>query len=334
LRVECRKDTRMASAALKFVSKLRVSLTDRCNLRCDYCMPPQGVPLVPHSEILRYEEIAKAARLIARSAGLGQVRLTGGEPLIRPHVPRLVEMLKATGAGEVTLTTNGHLLAREAAALRSAGLDRVNISLDTLRPEVYAAITRGGEISAALAGIEAALAAGFAPVKINAIVLRDANLDELPDMVLFAADRGLEIRFLEAMRIGQLAAGHEDRFVPLREMLSVLERRFEVELGPHPPGGTSRPAALKDRRTGREHSIGFIASESAPFCSSCARLRLTAEGMLLPCLLSCEGEDLRGFLRSGSASPGEFEALLARVQARKPALRARENLQYMSKIGG
>ncbi len=324
----------MAAPPLKHVSKLRVSLTDRCNLRCDYCMPDGGVPLLPHADILRYEEIAEIVRLIARTAGLGQVRLTGGEPLVRPDVAVLVAMLRDTGAGEVTLTTNGQLLAREAARLRAAGLDRVNVSLDTLKPGVYSALTRGGDLGRTLSGIDAALAAGFSPVKINVVALRDVNLGELQDLAAFAAGRGLVVRFLEAMRIGELLRNHAERFVPLSEMLAVLGGRFDVDLAPHPSGGTSRPALLRDRSTGRESEAGFIASESAPFCSSCSRLRLSAAGTLMPCLLSCEGEDVRGMLRSGSAGGGAFEALLARVQARKPRLRACENPQLMSRIGG
>ncbi len=316
------------------VSKLRISVTDRCNLRCLYCMPPEGIPLEDRSEILRYEEIAEIAGLMARFAGLKQARLTGGEPLLRAGLPDLVRMLAKAGVGEIALTTNGQLLAGLAAALKDAGLGRVNVSLDSLDRDKYSELTLGGTLDRTLAGLDAAVAAGLTPVKINTVVLRGYNFGELPALARFAASRGFTIRFLEAMRIGELAAVHEERFVPAAEMIAALEAEFEVRILPHPWGGTSRPAVLKDRKTGRESEAGFIASESLPFCSSCSRLRLTATGMLLPCLLGGEGEDLKARIREGGLSGQDMRDIVRKVLMRKPRVRGKENRQYMSRIGG
>jgi cyclic pyranopterin phosphate synthase len=315
------------------VDKLRVSVTDRCNLRCTYCLPPWGVPLVSHDEVLRYEEIAEIVRTFVRTAGLGVVRLTGGEPLLRGGLSELVRQLAATGV-EVALTTNGHLLPAYAAELREAGLSRVNISLDTLRAEAYATLTGGGEVEAALAGIEAAGIAGLHPIKVNTVVLRGVNEDELPALVRFARARGLSLRFLEAMRIGELRKGHAERFVSLGEMLRHLGEEFEVDLGPHPEGATARPARLKDRGTGEETTVGFIPSESAPFCRTCRRLRLTSRGRLLACLLSDRGVDLRSWVRDPGRDETTFREKVRRTLSLKPDTRGAENTEFMSRLGG
>ncbi|MHC5038067.1 MAG: GTP 3',8-cyclase MoaA [Planctomycetota bacterium] len=319
----------------KGIDKLRVSVTDRCNLRCTYCLPEEGVTLVPHREVLRYEEITEIVRALIQYGGLRRVRITGGEPLLRPQLAELVRMLASEGLEEVTLTTNGHLLPKRAPALKSAGLGRVNISLDSVRPQTYGDLTGGGSLEKVFAGIQAAVKADLTPVKLNAVVLRGINDDELPDLVRFAAVIGAQVRFLEAMCIGELSRGHKERFVPLREMIERLASEFKVELRGHPEGETARPALLRDRRTGRRVEVGFIPSESAPFCRSCRRLRLTATGRLLGCLLSDEGEDLRAWVRA--SSPGRIErfcAMVKRTFEKKPLQRGEANPEFMSRIGG
>jgi len=314
------------------VEKLRVSVTDRCNHRCFYCMPKEGVPLVEHGEVLRYEEVRDITAAMVETAGLLRVRLTGGEPLLRFGVANLVAMLKETGVEEVSLTTNGALLPRYAEALREAGMNRINVSLDTLDPKTYGKITGGGSLDRALAGLASAQKAGFAPIKVNCVVIRGVNDQELPAMVRFAAQEGFVLRFLEAMRIGELRENHAEHFVSLREMTIALSKEFDVEVGDHPLGATSRPLRLRSPTLNTE--VGAIPSESAPFCHGCARLRLTVTGLLMPCLLGGEGLDLRQWVRSTPRSVQGFSGLVREAMNRKPLLRGREQAEYMSRIGG
>lgn len=322
----------MAQPDPPFVEKLRIAVTDRCNHRCRYCMPEHGVPLVTHREVLRYEEIERIVSAMVRTASLRTVRLTGGEPLLRPGLDRLVDMLVRTGVDEVALTTNGSRLARHARALARAGLARVNLSLDTLDPERYRKVTVRGRLADALEGLDAAIEHGLAPVKLNCVVLRGVNLDELPRLVRFAHRKGVRLRLLEAMRIGQMCGPYGLRFVPLAEIIERLGRDFETELGPHPPGATSRPLRL--RSADLQTEIGIIASESAPFCTGCARLRLTATGRLLACLLSDAGVDLRSWVRSSQPGLDAFRQLVQDTLGLKPRCRGPERSEFMSRIGG
>jgi len=321
------------------ISYLRISVTDRCNLRCVYCMPPEGVPWRPHDEILRYEEIETVARAAAE-LGVSKLRLTGGEPLVRHGLVDLVRKLSAVpGVDDLALTTNGTLLAGWAAALRRAGLKRVNISLDTLRAERFAEITRGGHLEDVLAGIEAAEEAGLVPIKINTVVVRGLNDDEVVDFARRTQEDGWNVRFIELMPIGnnQLAdAGWRARCVPADE----IRRQIEAALGPLQPaklaagGGPARTYRL----AGARGTLGFITPVSEHFCTGCNRLRLTADGHLRPCLMSEREIDLRTPLRQG-AGVAEIKALLLQGIEAKPLRHHLEECEQprdrvMSQLGG
>jgi cyclic pyranopterin phosphate synthase len=283
------------------ISYLRISVTDRCNLRCIYCMPPEGVALIGHGDLLSYEEI----RTVVRSAaglGISEVRLTGGEPLIRAELPILVRMLsQIEGIEEVSLTTNGTLLQKYASELKQAGLKRVNVSLDTLKADRFRYITRFGEVADVLAGIEAAMVNGLCPVKINMVVMRDINDDEVLDFASMTYKEGWHVRFIELMP-----------FTDMMQLVPSSEVRQRVEvlgvLEPCPSIAGNGPARYF-RLPGARGTIGFISPMTEPFCSSCNRIRLTSCGSLCPCLLSDDGIDLKQPLRS-NASIREIERLI------------------------
>ncbi len=313
---------------------LRVSVTDRCDRRCVYCMPPEGVALYSHDEILRLEEIVDAVRLLKERFGLRRVRLTGGEPLLRRGVVDLVRMLSELGLDQVLLTTNGLRLAELAGPLRDAGLSRVNVSLDSLDPATYRRITRGAELRPVLEGIDAARAAGLTPLKLNTVVLRGENDRELCGLVRFAMEKGVVVRFLELINLGEAARIHAERFVPLHEVLATLREEFEVESTERVGSSPSMRVMLRERGSGARVEIGVIASETRPFCSLCDRLRLTARGELRGCLMSDAGVDLRGWLRSAERRGEEFDDLVRRAFAAKPARRAASASHLMCKVGG
>lgn len=292
------------------INYLRVSVTDRCNLRCIYCMPPSGVPLIPHSQILSYEEILRVVRATSE-VGINKIRLTGGEPLVRAQLPELVAMLsRVPGIEEVSLTTNGTLLRKHALELKEAGLNRVNVSLDTLKPARFHDITRRGELSTVLDGIEAAKEAGLHPVKINMVVMRYVNDDEVLDFARMTVDREWHVRFIERMPFN----GQVD-FVPTAE----LQERIGLlgKLEPRVPPRGNGPAAYY-RLPGAIGTIGFITPLSEPsFCSRCNRLRLSADGRLRPCLVSDDEIDLRTPLRN-NAPLSELKRLVLQAVASKP----------------
>lgn len=291
---------------------LRVSVTDRCDLRCAYCMPEEGRPLSPRSEILSYEDIAQFVRAVRAAYGVFHVRITGGEPLVRPQLENLIGMLAAEGIRDVALTTNGQLLAQKADALKRAGLGRVNISLDSLRPDVFARITRGGVLQRTLDGIEAALAAGLRPVKLNTVVLRGINDQEAPDLVRFAIGHGCQIRFLELMPIGEAAASFDRLFVSSADTRASLRGRFQLEPLPIDSSSTSRDYRIQDL-AGRMTIAGFISPTTEPFCAGCRRLRLTAKGSLIGCLARPQAIPVADLLRNGATrDPG---LILAAVEA-------------------
>lgn len=295
------------------INYLRVSVTDRCNLRCRYCMPESGVRLKTHEEILRLEEII---RLLGVAVGLGltRIRFTGGEPLVRKNFSYLVASAAALpGVADLALTTNGILLAEKAKELRRAGLRRVNISLDTLDPERFAYLTRGGDLARVKEGIAAALASGLDPVKINVVVTRGFNEDEVEAFAALSLERPLHVRFIELMPLGE-AAGQAEGFVPVDELLARLRR--VVALEPVEVAG-SGPASYY-RLPGGRGTVGFIAALSRCFCAECNRLRLTADGKLRPCLAGGREIDLRGPLRAG-AGDEELAALFRLAAALKPA---------------
>jgi GTP 3',8-cyclase len=318
------------------IDYLRVSVTDRCNLRCGYCMPPEGVPQRSHDEILRYEEIETVVRAAA-GVGIRAVRLTGGEPLVRAGIVDLVAALsRIPGIEDVAMTTNGTLLVEQAERLAAAGLSRVNVSLDSLRPERYRAMTRRGRLEDALAGIAAAQRAGLSPVKVNAVILRGVNDDEIVDLAGKTVSAGWNVRFIEPMPVAGdvLPGGAAARLVPAEE----ARRRIEAALGRlEPARGAGNGPARVYRLRGANGTIGMITPVSRPFCSACNRIRLTAEGVLLGCLLGGGETDLRAVLRRGGRVD-EVSGLLREAVRRKPAGHSLPQIgaigRAMSQIGG
>jgi len=313
------------------ITYLRISVTDRCNLRCIYCMPASGVPWRPHAEILRYEEIVRIARAAA-GIGIRKVRLTGGEPLVREGIVELVrELHRIPGIDEIVMTTNGALLSRYAKALAAAGLARVNISLDSLRADRFRKITRVGNLEETLAGIRAAQEMGLSPVKLNTVVMRGINDDEIADLAGKSLE-GLTVRFIEWMPIGGVPAGFAGKFVPGDEIKARIEERF----GPLVEVRAEGPARVY-RIPGAAGEIGLITALSAPFCDRCNRMRITADGKLRPCLLSPVEIDLKGPLRTG-ADEEELSELLKEGIKRKPyahgMVRDFPRDRAMSEIGG
>jgi cyclic pyranopterin phosphate synthase len=287
---------------------LRISVTDRCNLRCQYCMPEPDYAWLPRESILDFEEIAVLVDAFT-SLGVDRVRITGGEPLLRRNLPRLIELIAARpSVRDLALTTNGVLLADQATTLRSAGLHRITVSLDTLRRDRFQAIARFDELDAVLAGIDAASRAGFDSLKIDTVVIRGKNDDELPALLQFARGVNAELRFIEYMDVGGATHWSIGAVLSQREILA----RLEAEFGPIAvlPGRDSAPAErfrLPDGTT-----FGIIASTTQPFCAACDRSRLTADGLWLLCLYARGGLDLRQPLRQG-ATPEELVHLIRTV---------------------
>jgi GTP 3',8-cyclase len=281
---------------------LRISVTDRCNFRCTYCMPKEvfgpGFHFLPKSALLSYEEISRLVRILARQ-GVEKVRLTGGEPLLRTDLPELVRMLAAVpGIADLTLTTNGMLLARQAAAFKEAGLGRVTVSLDSLDDEVFRAMNDVGRSAAAvLAGIDAAAAVGLGPIKVNAVVQRGVNDHTLVGLARHFRGSGHVVRFIEYMDVGTTNGWRLAEVVTAEEIVARIDAVFPLEpLGPNYPGEVARRWRYRDG--GGE--IGVIAAVSQPFCGDCSRLRLSSEGRLFTCLFAATGFDLRAPLRGGA----------------------------------
>jgi GTP 3',8-cyclase len=296
------------------ISYLRISVTDRCNLRCRYCMPPEGIRLKSHADILRYEEIVRIVAALVPE-GITNVRLTGGEPLVRPGIPRLIRMLcDVPGLEDIALTTNGQLLEREAAALREAGLRRINVSLDTLRPDRYHEITLGGELEPVWRGVAAAREVGLQPIKLNAVLIRGMNDDELADFARLTLELPLDVRFIEFMPMGETGFWSPEVVVPEAEARARIEAVAPLEPAPTP--ATSRGGHAW-RLPGALGTVAFISPLSQPFCSACNRLRLTADGQLRPCLLSDESVDLRAVVRGGGTND-DIRQAFARALATKP----------------
>jgi cyclic pyranopterin phosphate synthase len=297
---------------------LRISVTDRCNFRCPYCMPEEiygeGYRFLPKEELLSFEEIERLARLFVE-LGVEKVRITGGEPLLRHQLPRLVEMLAAIpGLRDLTLTTNGLLLSKQARELRDAGLRRVTVSLDSLDPEVFRRMSgRSLGPERVLEGIEAAERAGLRPIKINCVVQRGVNDAGVLDLARRFRGTGHVVRFIEFMDVGTLNHWELSQVVPAREIVERIEAVFPLE-----PLEPSHPGEVAERHRYRDGSgeIGVIASVTQPFCGSCTRARLTIEGRLVTCLFAPGGTDLRAPLRAG-ASDAELRSLVAGVWSRR-----------------
>lgn len=314
---------------------LRISLTDRCNFRCVYCMPAVGMKFQPRDELLTDEELLRLVRIFAK-LGFKKLRLTGGEPTVRPHLVDLVREMKAfPGIEEISMTTNGLLLSRLAAPLKEAGLDRVNVSLDTLDPVKFKLMTRGGRLDLVWAGLEAADSVGLSPIKINAVVVRGHNDHEVGELAALTLDRPWQMRFLEIMPMEGVGVVYDEGLVTSAETKARLEERF----GPLEPIETapSDPARLW-RIPGARGTIGFISPVSAPFCAHCNRVRLTADGKLRLCLLRPDELELRDLVRSGADDATLEQQLLAGIW-RKPwghglAEGERNTGRGMSQIGG
>src|SRR3954470_7621485 len=279
-------------------SYLRISVTERCDFRCVYCMPAEGIKLAPKADLLTYEEIARVAR-VGATLGLTKIRLTGGEPTVRAELTTLVRMLASIpGIGEISMTTNGAQLEHLARPLKEAGLGRVNISIDSLDRDRTREIARRDVLAAVLRGIDAAAAAGLTPLKLNAVVMRGVNDDELADLVAFAHARGAQMRFIEYMPMGAARFDAHNRTVTAAEMLERLRAQFDLVREPSPADASDPARGWVCARTGAR--VGFITSISEHFCGTCSRMRLTAEGGLRPCLHQDAEVDVRTLLRSSA----------------------------------
>ncbi len=294
------------------INYLRLSVTDRCNLRCRYCMPADGVQWLPRHDILRFEELERIARQ-AVALGLDKIRLTGGEPLVRKGVVSFLERLAAVpGLHSLVLTTNGLLLEQMASDLRRAGVQRLNVSLDSLRPATFAQITRGGDLHQVLVGIAAAQAVGFPPVKLNVVVMRGVNDDELADFAQLTVQEAYTVRFIEYMPTTN-DAEWRSTWVSGREILHHLERRYSLQALPTvDPSGPARYFRI----AGAAGQIGIITPVSNHFCDRCNRIRVTASGVAKGCLFARGGVDLKPYLRQGDEAVREA---LRQIATNKPA---------------
>jgi cyclic pyranopterin phosphate synthase len=281
------------------INYIRVSVTDKCNYRCDYCMPEQGVhPEGRHTEYLSYEELARIIKAFV-ALGVAKVRLTGGEPLVRKNLSSLVEQISDfEGLEDIALSTNAHHLAREAEALHKAGVTRINVSIDSLQPKRFNRITRGGDLEKVMAGIEKALEIGMTPVKFNMVVMKGTNDDEIEAMVDFGLAKGVEVRFIETMPIGPAGVSMMDQHYPAAKILARIKKHIGKDL--IPSTGKSHDGPARNFVVGENGTrIGVISAVSDNFCATCNRVRLTAKGILALCLGQKDSVDLRTPLREG-----------------------------------
>ncbi len=313
------------------IKYIRLSVTDRCNLRCRYCMPAEGIRPISHKDVLSYEEIKRLVKIFY-SLGVDKVRLTGGEPLVRKGIVDLVRMLSSIASDiKVTITTNGVLFSEKAVLLKEAGLSRVNISLDTLNKKKFAYITRGGNLEDVIRGIDSAIECGFNPVKLNVVVIRNFNTDEVLDILNFAAERGCVVRFIEFMPVDR-RVWKENSFVSIKEIEDIIKKAGrllpadEVGYGP----------AVYYMVEGLNVKVGIIAAVSSHFCDRCNRLRITADGKLLGCLFSSSFLDLKSMLRQGFSDEKIVKEILSFIKTKPKGYMAVKDEQTfaMTKIGG
>jgi len=326
----------------RVVRDLRISVTDRCNFRCGYCMPEDGLAWLPRHEILTFEEIERVARLCVERWGFTGIRLTGGEPTVRAGLPTLVGMLSGLGV-DLALTTNGASLRLLADDLRAAGLGRINISCDSLRPDRFLAITHRDALRQVLDGIDAAVAAGFSPVKVNAVLMRGVNDDEVLDFAAFGREKGVVVRFIEFMPLDADGAWTGEQVVSAAEILAAIGAVYPLEPLLGPGAGSagqrgSQPAERYVYADGRGE-IGIVPSVTRSFCGTCDRVRLTADGMFRNCLFATRETDLRALLRDG-ASDDDLAAAIEADVGRKWAGHSIGQVHFvrparsMSQIGG
>ena len=301
----------------RVATDLRVSLTDRCNLRCAYCMPPEGLDWLPAPEVLTGDEIVRLITIGVETLGIREVRFTGGEPLLRSDLADIIAASAALAPRpEISLTTNGIGLERRAAGLKSAGLDRINVSLDTVRPEVFRKLTRRDRLDDVLTGLAAAAAAGLTPVKVNAVLMRDLNDDEAPELLAYCVERGYELRFIEQMPLDAQHGWKRTEMVTSGEVLASLSAAFELSDDIE----RSRGAAPAETFlvNGGPARVGVIAAVTRPFCGACDRVRLTADGQVRNCLFARSESDLRSALRSGATDAEIADRWRAAVSSKLP----------------
>lgn len=290
---------------------LRISVTDRCNFRCTYCMPAEGLDWMAREDLLTYEELTRVARVCVERFGFNGIRLTGGEPTVRANLPVLIEQLSSLGV-DLSLTTNGTTLTNLAPALVSAGLERINISLDSLKRERFEQITRRDELDKVLEGIDAAVGAGLAPVKINCVVMRGVNDDEIVDFARFGRERGVTVRFIEFMPLDAQGEWTNEQVVTKAEILAAIGDVFPLE----PVAERESDPAARWRYVDGGGEFGVIPSVTEAFCESCDRVRLTADGMLRHCLFATRELDLRTLLRNEATDDDLAAAITAEVGAK------------------
>lgn len=315
----------LVDALKRPIKDLRISVTDRCNFRCSYCMPLDEYEWINKKEILTFEEISRLANLFV-GLGVEKIRLTGGEPLVRQNLDKLVAQLSSiTGLKDLCLTTNGALLVDKVAALKASGLKRLNISLDSLSPEKFRQMTKRGDLSKVLEGIFAAKHYGLDPIKLNAVIEKGINEDDILSLVEFSRDNGFALRFIEYMDVGNANDWTSGKLVSKREIIEKINSRYPLkEVGR--AGGTA-PSVDYEFADGRG-DVGVIASVTEPFCSSCTRVRLTADGKIVTCLFSGAGHDVKGLLRGG-ASDEEISQFIISIWQRRADRYSAERLEAL-----
>lgn len=321
----------------RIATDLRVSLTDKCNLRCSYCMPAEGLEWMPGEEVLSDEELVRLLRIAVERLGVTDIRLTGGEPMLRPGLEHLVgEIAALSPRPRLSMTTNGIGLAKRAAPLAAAGLDRINVSLDTVQAETFERITRRDRLKHVLAGLAAAREAGLAPVKINAVLLRGVNEHEAADLLRFCLAHDYHLRFIEQMPLDAQHGWNRGEMITAAEILELLGVEFSLTPSPTERGGAPAERWLVDGGPGE---VGVIASVTRPFCAACERTRLTADGAVRSCLFSTSETDLRGLLRGGAADEEIAAAWRDTMWAKLPGHEINDAgfaqpIRPMSSIGG
>ncbi len=309
----------LADAYGRVATDLRVSLTDRCNLRCTYCMPAEGLDWMPTDDLLSDDEILRLVRIGVQRLGIRTVRLTGGEPLLRKNLEGLVaEIAALPERPAVALTTNGIGLAARAQALADAGLDRINVSLDTLDPQTFTDLTRRRRLPDVLAGVRAARAAGLSPVKINTVLMRGVNDHEAYDLLAWAMAEDVQLRFIEQMPLDAQHGWHRDEMVTADEVRTRLRERVELVEDSRPGSRRGTAPAELFQVVGTDYAVGIIAAVTAPFCGACDRVRLTADGQLRNCLFAREESDLRTPLRDGSSEADIAQRWVRAVAGKLP----------------
>ena len=301
----------------RVATDLRVSLTDRCNLRCAYCMPPEGLDWLPAPSVLTGDEIVRLITIGVEALGIREVRFTGGEPLLRRDLADIITATAAlTPRPDISLTTNGIGLGRRAAGLKAAGLDRINVSLDTLRPEVFRKLTRRDRLDDVLTGLAAAAAAGLTPVKVNTVLMRDLNDDEAPELLAYCLERGYEVRFIEQMPLDAQHGWKRTEMVTAGEVLASLSAAFELSDDVERTRGAAPAETFLVN--GGPARVGVIAAVTQPFCGACDRVRLTADGQIRNCLFARSESDLRSALRSGATDAEIADRWRAAVSSKLP----------------